>query len=57
MVEIYVTNAYSYITYIIVASIYTVVQVIVTIKCRGTNNSNLLLTDVCILQIYHATHV
>lgn len=57
MVEIYVTYAYSYTTYIIVASIYTVVQVIVTIKCRGTNNSNLLLTDVCILQIYHATHV
>lgn len=57
MVEIYVTNAYSYITYIIVAGIYTVVQVIVTTKCRGTNNSNLMLTDVCILQIYHATHV
>lgn len=57
MVEIYVTDAYSYITYIIVASIYTVVQVIVTIKCRGINKSNLLLTDVCILQIYHATHV
>lgn len=57
MVEIYVTNAYSYITYIIVAGIHTVVQVIVTIKCRGTNNSSLLLTDVCILQINHATHV
>lgn len=57
MVEIYVTNAYSYITYIIVAGIYTVVQVIVTIKCRGTNNSNLMLTNVCILHIYHATHV
>lgn len=45
------------ITNIIVASIYTVVQVIVNIKCRGKNNSNLMLTDICILQIYHATHV